>query len=446
MSYRLCFLIIILLQFCPLPAQGNEFRLLPSISLMGQYNSNILLSADEVKSDFIAVVSPGLELINRTERLDTELLLRFDRLEYADNRDLSATNQLYSGRFRYLVTPLLAVSSAASFVKDSNPTLDIGAPVNIPPGTIILPPEPGVPGPPGVPGVPPGEPASGTPFPVISVPRHTFNYSLSSDYQFSEKLQTNVSYQYQRDYYSNPRYDDDISHNVTVGLVYDLGKYFPAVKGRWNGGYSYYHFPDSWNNSVSQTIGFSRDFNEVWSILVDGGVRYTWSKVFITRFIPLPPDAFKAVRVRLDNNGWGGVARVSLNYRGEKLNGSLAYNRDLTLASGLNGAAERNAVTLSAQYRLMYELSCLLTAGYYTFASDNSNFSSSRVKQRTFLFQPGVRYELSKDVAVEASYAYAKVECPVSDAGARIECPVSNKGADRHIASLSLSVQHPFFE
>jgi len=47
--------------------------------------------------------------------------------------------------------------------------------------------------------------------------------------------------------------------------------------------------------------------------------------------------------VKQNNDGWGWVGNVSLNYKGERGNGSLTYNRDITPASGLNGAVERNA-------------------------------------------------------------------------------------------------------
>ncbi len=79
-------------------------------------------------------------------------------------------------------------------------------------------------------------------------------------------------------------------------------------------GYSHYHFPDSRNDSVMATGGFSRDLSEIWSILVNVGVRRTWSEVFVTELVPFGPSALIAVRERLKNDDWGAVAGVSLNY------------------------------------------------------------------------------------------------------------------------------------
>src|SRR5271157_2998914 len=102
MYYWRYLLVVIVLLSCPLLVWGNEFRLVPSISVKEEYNSNILLSTDSEKSDFLTTVSPGVEMVNRTDRLDTDLLVRLDRLEYLDNRDVSATNQMYNGKLHYL--------------------------------------------------------------------------------------------------------------------------------------------------------------------------------------------------------------------------------------------------------------------------------------------------------------------------------------------------------
>jgi hypothetical protein len=193
-------------------------------------------------------------------------------------------------------------------------------------------------------------------------------------------------------------------------------------------------------------VGFSRDFNEIWSILVDVGLRHTWSEVFQTILVPLGPSTLIAVRERSVNNVWSGVGSLSLHYKGEYWYGDLTCATDLTPAPGLNGAAEHNAITLSTQYRLTYELSALLTTGYYTFKSGPSNVSAQIIDQKTFFINPGVRYEFSRDIAAEASYGYARVSCPASSTGVTVDCPASNTIADRHSFSISLQFQHSFLE
>jgi long-subunit fatty acid transport protein len=199
------------------------------------------------------------------------------------------------------------------------------------------------------------------------------------------------------------------------------------------------------------TVGFSRDLNETWSMLFDGGVRRTWSEVETTDCVPLGSDPLPCVvvRKRLNNENWAWVAGVSLQYRGEYFNGSLSYNRDFAAASGLGGAADRNSFTLSTQYRLTYELSAVLTTGYYMYHSDRGEASAVKIDQDNFFILPGVRYDFSKDMFVEASYGYTRVRsgssCINPDTGVRTECSSSSL-ADRHVASIRFYIQHPFLE
>ena len=388
MSYWRLLIIVILVLYCPLFVLADEFRLVPSIAVKEEYNSNILLSTYDVKSDFLTTISPGIEMVDRTDRLDTDLLVRLDRLEYADNRDFSSTNQTYNGKLRYLITPLFSVSAEAGYVRNSNPTLNIET----------------------------------TGIAMAAIPWDHFTSSLSTDYKITEKTVAAVSYTYGRDYFERTGYVDDISHDVNVGFVHDLGQYLPAVKGRINGDYSYYYFANTRIDSVSGTVGFTCQLNEFWNVLVDGGVRHTWSDFSLAQF-------------QLENSGWGWVGKVSLNYNGEYGNGVLSYLRDLTPAYGLGGAAEQNALTLSTQYRVTHELSILLSAGYYTLKSDPTEFSPQVINQRTFHINPGVRYEFSKDVNVEASYEYTMVDYPAV-----------NTEANRNLFTIRLYIQHPFLE
>ncbi|MGC2063143.1 MAG: hypothetical protein WA610_09195 [Thermodesulfovibrionales bacterium] len=254
-----------------------------------------------------------------------------------------------------------------------------------------------------------------------------------------------LSYRYIRDYYKDPRYLPSTDHNVNAGLEYDLGTYLPRVKGRLNMGYSYYHYPDSLNNSVMFTVGFSRTLDEIWSINVDGGIRRTRSKLFISKLVPLDPTHLIVVREQIKNSGWSPTGSISLTYRGEHFSGDLSYTNDLTLGSGLNGAAYNNTLALSTKYRFTYELSALFDIGYSLYKSDTSNYTAFPSNRKSIWAGPGVRYEFSrgplrifsreKDVAVEASYGYTAIKDRAQ--GIRI---------NRHVISVRLSMQHAFLE
>ena len=386
MRHRVILIAVILLVSCPVSVRGDEFRIVPYVAAKEEYNTNILFSADgAAKRDFVTTLSPGIEISERTERFDIDLLSRLDRLDYAGNRGLSATNQSYNGRFRYLASPLTSISAEAGYMKNSNPTLDIGA-------TGIV---------------------------TAAVLWRRVTSSVSADYRLTERADVVTSYDYGRDYYEGSGLLDDVSHDVSAGLVYDLAEYLPRLKGRATAGYSYYHFPGFRTDTANGTVGFSWDLNETWSILADGGIRRTWSQ---------EPTA------QSGSGGWGWVENVSLNYKGERDGADLTYARDITPAYGLNGAAERNALTLSARDRFTEELSVVFTASYYTLKSVSA-LSTQNIYQRTVRVNPGVLYEFSKDTSVEASYEYDRVDYTGSDTGAA-----------RQIFFIRFNIRRPFLE
>ncbi len=139
MNIRPFITLVLFLLVCPVPARGDEVCFVPSLAVKGESNSNIILATDSenVRRDYITTLSPGFELTDKTERLDSLLLIRLDRLLYSRNKDLDATNQLYSGSVRYNATELLRVSTDATYQKNFNPSLDIGWASGPPPGTII---------------------------------------------------------------------------------------------------------------------------------------------------------------------------------------------------------------------------------------------------------------------------------------------------------------------
>ncbi|HXW69014.1 MAG TPA: hypothetical protein VEJ88_05360, partial [Dissulfurispiraceae bacterium] len=350
MRYKTIFFIMLLAVSCPVFAWGDDFSLVPSLSVKEDYNSNILFSTTDVEKDFITTLSPGVEMVDRTGRLDTDVLVRLDRLEYADYQALNATNQLYNGTLHYSVSPLFSVSAAAGYSKNSNPSLlGIGT-------TGII---------------------------FAAAPWNHVTYSLSADYQFNELTVGTLSYSNGRDYYDNPQYLSDTTRNINAGLVYDLGKYFPTLKGRMNVGYSYYDYPDSRIDSVMGTVGFSKDLNEVWSVQVDGGISNTWSKILFP--VQLQIIGFPVIiTVPISNEGLGWVSDVSLSCKGEVGSASLTYNRGITPAYGLNGAAEQNTVTISSRYRFSYELSAIFSGSYYTLKSFASEFTAQSLSQQGF--------------------------------------------------------------
>ncbi|MBL0716420.1 MAG: hypothetical protein JJV89_00075, partial [Desulfosarcina sp.] len=79
--------------FLPTETRADDFKLVPSIDVKGEYNDNIFFDDRNEVKDFITVISPALKLTNRTERLDMGLFVRLDGNAYSDNDVLNAIDQ-----------------------------------------------------------------------------------------------------------------------------------------------------------------------------------------------------------------------------------------------------------------------------------------------------------------------------------------------------------------
>jgi hypothetical protein len=106
-------------------AKAAEFKAIPSIALRGEYNDNIFFTRDETISDYIGTGSPGLEIINRTERLNLNLNGAFHFIRYEDADELDSDDYDAQGRIRYQLTPVLTGSAGAAYIKDSRPDREI---------------------------------------------------------------------------------------------------------------------------------------------------------------------------------------------------------------------------------------------------------------------------------------------------------------------------------
>jgi predicted porin len=438
---------VLLLLVCPALAPGDELCFVPTVAVKEESNSNILLATDggDVRSDYITTLSPGFQLTDRTERLDSLLSLRLDQLHYTRNKDLNATNQIYSGSIRYAATELLDLSVDASYLKVFNPSLWTGWVYNSgpPPGTvipvIIVPPPP----PPGDPGGGSGGVGGGSntstfqnpALPLIAAPVTRIASSMSADYRLTEKTSLMAGYQFGQSYYERPKYHDT-SHDANAGIAVDLSAYLPRTQGRLNTGYSQYILPNSRTINVMGTIGFSHNLSEMWKIYIDGGIRLTESEIWANVPVPpsqTPPSAYLVVDEHLKD--WGRVGHLSLNYRDEYMGAGLLYTYDFTMASlaqGYQAPAERNALSLTIRYQVTKELSASLGASYSTYRHP-VNIAADTFKQDSVSMSPRLRYDLSRDLALEASYERS-----------RFNYKALGTDANREVFFIRLTARFPF--
>lgn len=402
MKYGRFILAIVLLQMCQAIAWGDEFRLVPSIAVREDYNSNVLFSTAGAQSDFITTVSPGLEMVDSTGRMDTDLNIRLDLLDYARLHYLNSWSQSYNGSFGYRLTPVLGFTAAAGYTRTTNPTLNVVY----------------------------------TTTGVTSVAYDNYTGSLSTNYQLTEKTAAVVSYVYQAVHYDVQGYSAESTHDFNALATYDLGKYVSALKGRMVLDYNLIYYPGLTFGTATGTLGFSRDVSEKWNLRVDGGARNTWSELDETAFgFENINGQFFLVPVtyQISNNEWDWVMHAAFNYTGLKNSGSVTYDRDVVAGIGTNTAVARNSAGISTQHRFTQEFSGTFSTAYSTL--DPLGFESPTSKQQVFVISPGIHYEFSKDVAMDASYQFSLVRYPLT-----------NTEGTRHVFSIRLYAQRFFFE
>jgi len=379
---------------------ADEFRVVPSFTAKEEYNSNIYLVTTDIKKDFITTLSPAVKLVEKTERLDAELFAKIDHREYIDNRDLGATDQFYKGRARFSPTQSLGISADASYMSDTRPDRDIAE------AGLLL----------------------------TTLRRNHYNASLSADQRLTEKTIGVLSYAYTHDSYEK-KYSTFVNHNVSGGLEYDLGKYFAAAKGLFNVSYDHYDFQVSLMDSVTGTFGLTKNIDELWTFSINGGPRYTRSRFSKAEIIVVAPYDFQIVSREQTTEGWSWTGKLALNYNGQSFSGGVSYIRDLMPASGYAGATERNYLRLNGSYKMTYELSANLDAGYSTNKSDNTQYSVQKIDYQLYYIAPRLRYEFTRDVAIDLSYNFTILDNRLSDIR-----------ADRHLVFLQFYIQHAFFE
>jgi hypothetical protein len=366
-------------------AGAEELRIVPSLSAKGEYNNNLFFSENSRVDSYVATVTPGFEVTSHTERTDGGLWAQVPFLWYTSEGDLDEVDQLYRGSLGHRFSPQLRLSAGAGFRSESRPDRYIE--------------ETGL---------------------AIANRSHRENGSAAAEFTLSEKTAGNLSYTFDRIDIRNSAASDSTTHAVTAVAVHDLGQRFPGTKGRAVLGASWNLFDQSKVTNYSAAVGIERAVHELWSVVADVGVRYTRSE-------------FDVIADTEDDFGW--TANVSAVYKGEKSGGSLTLYHDVAVAPGRGGATQRSAAVLDLRTRSTWELSGFLSTGYYRNQSDAGQFSVQAIDERTVRVRPGVRYDATRNILIEAAYQYTRLTRDSPDST-----------ASQNLAYLMATLRYPLYE
>ena len=395
----LAMLLVTLVSVFPDAGSADEFKLIPSISVREEYNDNIFFDDHGEIDDWITTISPGLKLIERTDRLDLNLSALGHGIVYADNDDLNDFDQDYSGNISYRITPQLRVSADAGYKVDSRRDRDIET----------------------------------TGLVMSSKDRKRYRGGLSGEYVLTEKTAASLSYSYDRDDFDDPEEVDYKYHSSNLGFTHDLSEFFPRTVGRMNFGYAYYDSSDTTIDTYSGTLGFSWAMTEVFNLLIDLGTRYTRSDFRVAGLDPFNP--FLIITHNEKDHGWGGVGNVALSYKGEVTTASLSALKDVRPASGDRETTDRTSFLFKISRRFAEKFSAHLSGEYFLNKADAGELSRTDVDEQTISIRPGLSCEIIDNLILTASYTFT-----------RLKDKEDNTEPERNLIYIQMSYGIPLFE
>lgn len=364
-------------------AMADEFKLTPSVAARQEYNDNIFFDTSKPKDSFITRVTPGLELIDRTERLDLRLAGSLTPYVYWDDSDLNSVDQEYSGRAAYLLTPRLRVGVEAGVRVDHQPDRDILTT-----------------------GIAYGDSR-----------RIQQRYGGNAGYDFTERTSGSVGYVYTRDDWrsNSPDVQDDHSNAVTLGLSRDLAAAKGVTVGLVNAGYARYTYETSKTDYWFGTVGMKHRLTEIFNVSADVGGRYTHSEFDVQRLVFVPPIFLTAVTEQESDSGWGEIAHGAVAYAGERTHASLDASYDVAPLSGSSGVVQRTALTFDGGHLLTEKLRLGLFTGVFRNKSGENQFSGQKTDEVSFAVIPSLRWEFYRDVTLEVGYNFTYVDYRADD-------------------------------
>lgn len=370
-------------------SRGEELKLTPSIVLKEEYNDNLFLTESDERETFLTTVSPGIDLLRRSERVDAALSAHLNALFYSDNGDRNYVEQLYRGRVGGRLTPRLRTGAEARYAREARPDR--------------------------------GLEESGL---AVLDKTERIGFSTSGEYVLTERTAAALNYDFENTDYQDRSELDSTAHQVGFNLTRDLA---PDLKGRGGLHFGRYDFEETRVDSYSATVGLVRQMEEKWSASADLGWRWTRSE------FDVPPFLEGIIDETNDDTGW--VSSLSLDYRGETGGGSLRFTRNVTVASGRGGATERTGLVLELRRRFTWELSGRVNTGFFLNEADGGELAARDIDEKTILINPVLRYDFSRDLFAEASYQYSRV---INDS--------SDRDADQNRVFVRLTSRFPLLE
>jgi hypothetical protein len=377
------------------------FEITPSVTLRQTYNDNIFFSEEDPIDDSATVLSPELELRNRSEILDARLSGRWDEWDYHKYHDLDSSDQRVDADVRYRPFTTTSFSAAGAYIKDSRRDRDIEET-----GLLIL----------------------------TNEERQRVQARMGGDWAWSEVDSVGFTLAYAQSEYDDPEFSDSVTRGGTLTWARDISRLYRATSARLTLRYDRYDFEDYWVENIGATVGLVSSATETWSFSLDAGARYvkTEYEESTIELVETPEPALEIVTRTKTVDDWGGTGIATVNYRGETSDTRLSLSHDIREASGRGGVVNRTSLMFNTVHRLSETFRIILFSEYFLNKAEAGKESVEDIDEETFNLRPSLRWTVFTHMDIDLSYAYTWVQDDI-DASE----------VSRNVVSISLTLRQP---
>jgi hypothetical protein len=359
--------LVMLVMIIPFKVMADDFSLTPSLSVREEYNDNIFFEYADTVDDYITTINAGLEMKERTERMDLDLTGTVSPYFYADNSNWNDVDQNYLGKIAYQVNPLLGVNASANYNVSNRPDRDVFT----------------------------------TGLVQSNNRRKRQAYGLGVTDTLNEYSKVGFDVNYSQDKYdsTNITSEDQKEYGGTLTFSHNLNRWWEETTGRLNLGFDRSEFETSDTDNYTATIGLQHQFSPTITFSIDGGVQYTDAT-----YMNLQSNE------ESNNTSFGGTGQATLTIQGELTTGSVNLRHSITPASGRGQTVQRTEGVLNLSRRLAEKLIIGFAAGYYHNQADKDEFSENEIDEDAYYVRPSIQWEIHDNFNLQAGYSFIYID------------------------------------
>jgi hypothetical protein len=170
-------------------------------------------------------------------------------------------------------------------------------------------------------------------------------------------------------------------------------------------------FQDNTSDIFQFSTGFSKDITQLYHIYFLVGGSYSKTTEGLRARQTLTGSGIvlgEVVSADLDDDKWGGLVSMGLNYNGLYYDMGLSLSRDMQGATGTNGTVQRSSISANIDRKISDQFFLTLDASLHL--NENERKNQADTEELTFNIQPGIRYEFANDLTLSCVYKFTSVE------------------------------------